>query len=110
MHDLRQTLYFHIQRLSLAYHDQKSTGDLISTVTSDIDSIQTFITQGLLDALINVLTLVGMVTRDVLYQLAIHADRALGGAGACRWWFSSTRAASRKPPAKCARKRARWFP
>ena len=62
MHDLRQTLYFHIQRLSLAYHDQKSTGDLISTVTSDIDSIQTFITAGLLDTLINVLTLVGMVT------------------------------------------------
>jgi subfamily B ATP-binding cassette protein MsbA len=62
MHDLRQTLYFHIQRLSLAYHDQKSTGDLISTVTSDIDSIQTFATSGLLDALINVLTLVGMVS------------------------------------------------
>jgi ATP-binding cassette subfamily B protein len=61
MHDLRQTLYFHIQRLSLAYHDQTSTGDLLSTVTSDIDSIQTFISSNLLDALINVLTLVGMV-------------------------------------------------
>jgi subfamily B ATP-binding cassette protein MsbA len=61
MHDLRQNLYFHIQRLSLAYHDQKSTGDLLSTVTSDIDSIQTFISSNLLDALINVLTLVGMV-------------------------------------------------
>src|SRR5580658_7400140 len=61
MHDLRQALYFHIQRLSLAYHDQKSTGDLLSTVTSDIDSIQTFISSNLLDALIDVLTLVGMV-------------------------------------------------
>ena len=61
MHDLRQNLYFHIQRLSLAYHDQKRTGDLISTVTSDIDSIQSFITSNLLDALINVLTLVGMI-------------------------------------------------
>jgi ATP-binding cassette subfamily B protein len=61
MHDLRQTVYFHIQRMSLAVHDQKSTGDLISTVTSDIDSIQTFITSGLLDALINILTLVGMI-------------------------------------------------
>ena len=40
---------------------KKAPGDLISTVTSDIDSIQTFITSGLLDALINVLTLVGMV-------------------------------------------------
>ncbi len=62
MHDLRQTVYFHIQRLSLAFHDQKNTGDLLSTVTSDIDSIQTFITSGLLDAFINVLTLVGMIS------------------------------------------------
>src|SRR5580658_10167284 len=61
MHDLRQTLYFHIQRLSLAYHDQTSTGDLLSTVTSDIDSIQAFISSNPLDALINVLTLAGMV-------------------------------------------------
>ncbi len=61
MHDLRQTLYFHIQRLSLAWHDRKRTGDVISTVTSDIDSIQSFISSNLLDALIDVLTLVGMV-------------------------------------------------
>src|SRR5579864_5036646 len=32
MHDLRRTLYHHIQRLSLAYHDRKQTGDLISRV------------------------------------------------------------------------------
>ena len=61
MHDLRQTLYFHIQRLSLAYHDRKQTGDLISRVTSDIDAIQTFIASSLLDALVDVLTLLGMV-------------------------------------------------
>jgi hypothetical protein len=30
MHDLRRVLYHHIQRLSLAYHDHKPTGDLIS--------------------------------------------------------------------------------
>jgi len=61
MHDLRRTLYAHIQRLSLAYHDQKQTGDLISRVTGDIDAIQSFITSGLLGALINSLTLVGMI-------------------------------------------------
>src|SRR5579863_5431327 len=61
MHDLRRTLYSHIQRLSLAYHDQKRTGDLISRVTGDIDAIQSFITTGLLSVLINCLTLVGMV-------------------------------------------------
>src|SRR5215471_11595670 len=61
MHDLRRTLYSHIQRLSLSYHDQKRTGDLIGRVTSDIDAIQSFIASGLLGALINSLTLVGMV-------------------------------------------------
>src|SRR5262249_31735318 len=61
MHDLRRTLYQHIQRLSLSYHDNKQTGDLISRVTSDIDSIQSFIASGLLGALVNTLTLGGMV-------------------------------------------------
>ena len=60
-HDLRRALYSHLQRLSLAYHDQKRTGDLISTVTSDIDSIQSFITSGLLGVIINLITLLGMV-------------------------------------------------
>jgi ATP-binding cassette, subfamily B, bacterial len=61
MHDLRRILYHHIQRLSLAYHDLKPTGELISTVTADIDSIQDFISQALLGIVVNVLTLVGML-------------------------------------------------
>ena len=61
MHDLRRVLYHHIQRLSLAYHDHKPTGDLISTVTADIDAIQDFISQALLGIIVNVLTLVGML-------------------------------------------------
>jgi subfamily B ATP-binding cassette protein MsbA len=61
MHDLRRTLYQHIQRLSLADHDEKRTGDLISRVTSDIEAIQNFITTALLGMLVNVLTLAGMI-------------------------------------------------
>ncbi len=61
MHDLRRSVYFHIQRLSLAFHDRRQTGDLISRVTSDIDAIQSFIASGLLSSLVNGLTLVGMV-------------------------------------------------
>jgi ATP-binding cassette, subfamily B, bacterial len=60
-HDLRRMLYYRLQRLSLAYHDNKRTGDLLSRVTSDIDSIQTFIASGLLGSAVNVLTLAGMV-------------------------------------------------
>jgi subfamily B ATP-binding cassette protein MsbA len=61
MHELRLTLYSHIQRLSLSYHDNKRTGDLISRVTSDIDAIQSFIASGLLGPLVSSLTLAGMV-------------------------------------------------
>ncbi|HEY4085064.1 MAG TPA: ABC transporter ATP-binding protein [Bryobacteraceae bacterium] len=61
MHDLRKTLYSHIQRMSLAFHDHSQTGDLISRVTSDIDSVQSFITSNLLDTLINSVTLAGMI-------------------------------------------------
>src|SRR5262249_32194251 len=50
----------HVQRLSLGYHARKQTGDLISCLTSDIDSIQSFLTTGLLGAVVNALTLAGM--------------------------------------------------
>ena len=48
MHDLRRALYQHIHKLSLAEHDEKRTGDLISRVTSDIEAVQDFITSALL--------------------------------------------------------------
>jgi subfamily B ATP-binding cassette protein MsbA len=54
-------LYHHIQRLSLAYHDQKRTGDLISRVTSDIDAIQSLISSVLLGMIVQLLTLLGMI-------------------------------------------------
>src|SRR5260370_6864465 len=72
MHDLRRTLYHHIQRLSLAYHDQKRTGDLISTVTTAIDAIQSLISTTLLRLVVNVLTLVGMI--GVMFFM--------------NWWFT----------------------
>ena len=59
-HDLRRTLYNHIQRLSLAEYDKAQTGDLISRVTSDINAVQDFINSALLGIIVNVLTLVGM--------------------------------------------------
>ena len=60
-HDLRRTLYNHIQRLSLAEHDETRTGDLISRVTDDIDAVRSFICSSLLGILVDVLTLVGMI-------------------------------------------------
>jgi ATP-binding cassette subfamily B protein len=60
-HDLRRTLYNHIQRLSLAEYDETRTGDLITRVTSDIEAVEDFIDSALLGMLVNALTLVGMI-------------------------------------------------
>jgi ATP-binding cassette subfamily B protein len=61
MHDLRRTVYHHIHRLSLAEYDETRTGDLISRVTSDIDSIQDFVASALLGIVASALTLLGIV-------------------------------------------------
>jgi ATP-binding cassette subfamily B protein len=61
MHDLRLLLYAHIQHLSLDYHNQKQTGELISRLTSDIDAIQSFIVSNLLEFFVDAMTLVGMI-------------------------------------------------
>ena len=60
-HDLRKTLYFKMQRLSLAFHNRTQTGDLISRVTGDIDSIQSFVGSGMLSSVMQAVTLAGMI-------------------------------------------------
>ncbi len=68
MHDLRRALYHHIHQLSLAEHDERRTGDLITRVTSDIEAVQDFITSALLGMLVNALTLAGMVAVMFYYN------------------------------------------
>jgi len=77
MHDLRRMLYNHVQHLSLAFHTQKRTGDLIGRMTSDVEAIETFIVSDLLGLAVDFLTLTGMAGGDVLSQLAFHAGRAV---------------------------------
>ncbi len=67
-HDLRRALYARVQRLSLSYHDQSKTGDLISRVTDDIDAIQTFIVSGLLSIVVDIATIIGMI--GVMFYLS----------------------------------------
>ena len=74
-HDLRLTLYHHIQRLSLAEHDRARTGDLVTTVTDDVGAVQDFFNSALLGIAVNVLMLAGMlaVMFWVDWQLSVIA-------------------------------------
>ena len=60
-HDLRQTVYGHLQRLSLSYYDRQQTGPLVSTITDDINAVQEFVSSTLLTILIDLITITGML-------------------------------------------------
>jgi ABC-type multidrug transport system fused ATPase/permease subunit len=60
-HDLRQSVYAHLQRLSLSYYERTATGPLISTITDDINAVQDFASTSLLDLVIDSLTVIGML-------------------------------------------------
>ena len=60
-YDFRNQLYDKYQRLSFGFHDKAHTGDLMSRATSDVDGVQRFIAQGLLDLANIIVLLVGSV-------------------------------------------------
>lgn len=66
-HDLRQSVYAHLQRLSMSYYDRQQVGPLISTITDDINAVQDFVSTSLLDIFIDVLTIAGMLA--VMFSL-----------------------------------------
>jgi ABC-type multidrug transport system fused ATPase/permease subunit len=59
--DLRMRTYHHLERLSLGYFDSHQTGTLLSTITSDIQTIQSFTSSSTLSIVVDLLTIVGML-------------------------------------------------
>lgn len=59
--DLRMRTYHHLERLSLGYFDSHQTGALLSTITSDIQTIQNFASSSTLSIVIDLLTIIGML-------------------------------------------------
>jgi subfamily B ATP-binding cassette protein MsbA len=60
-HDLRMRMYNHLQRLSLAYYSTHQTGTMLSTLTTDIQTIQSFVSGSTLDMLVDLLTILSMM-------------------------------------------------
>jgi subfamily B ATP-binding cassette protein MsbA len=60
-HDLRMKTYHHLQRLSLDYYSTHQTGTLLSTITSDVQTVQNFASSSTLDIMIDMLTIVSML-------------------------------------------------
>jgi ABC-type multidrug transport system fused ATPase/permease subunit len=59
--DLRIRIYEHLHRLSLRFYDTAKTGTLMSTITSDVATIQSFASSSTLSIVVDVITIIFMV-------------------------------------------------
>jgi ATP-binding cassette subfamily B protein len=75
MHDLRTSVYQHLQRLSLAFFTRTRTGDVQSRIANDIGGIDTVVTSTATSVLSNVTTVIATVVAMVLldWRLAVFA-------------------------------------
>ncbi|HEY3396368.1 MAG TPA: ABC transporter ATP-binding protein [Armatimonadota bacterium] len=62
VYGLRSSLFAHMQRLSLNFHDHQRMGDLITRITSDANAIQDVAANGVIILVSNACLLAGMLT------------------------------------------------
>jgi len=58
---LRRDLFEHLQKLSIAFFDRHTAGELMSRLTNDIDAINQAVSQNVISLVASVLSLVGIV-------------------------------------------------
>ena len=68
---LRMEIYAHMQKLSLAFFASRSTGSLITRVSSDTDRLWDFVTFGIIDMIVSVLQIVGVATALLLQDWSL---------------------------------------
>ncbi|MEM7530605.1 MAG: ABC transporter ATP-binding protein [Chloroflexota bacterium] len=71
--DIRSEIFAHVQMLSMAYHDRHSTGDLMSRISNDSETINRTLSNGIVDFTGNILMFGGIIISMFLinWQLAI---------------------------------------
>lgn len=61
MHDLRGAVFGHVQRLSISFFDRNPVGRTMTRVTSDIETLNELVSQGIVAMARDVITLAGIV-------------------------------------------------
>jgi ABC-type multidrug transport system fused ATPase/permease subunit len=89
-YNLRKAMYTHLQRLSLAYHDQRRTGDVLTRVTGDVGELEDFIIGSFSDIVGSILVLIGTLLFLVYqsWQVAIVAVVIVPVMALISNWFS----------------------
>ena len=66
--ELRRKLYAHLQSQSLSFFHDRRTGDLISRVIGDIDTLQEVVINGIDGFLSNILSMIGVAVVLIIYN------------------------------------------
>lgn len=61
LRDLRTRVFDHLLRLSMPFYDREKAGVVVSRMTSDVDSLQELVQQGLLQLIASMLLIVGSI-------------------------------------------------
>ncbi len=61
MHDLRMATFRHLQRLSMSFFDRNPIGQVMTRVTSDVETLNELMSQGIVAMARDLVTLVGIV-------------------------------------------------
>ncbi|QHS22099.1 ABC transporter ATP-binding protein [Virgibacillus sp. MSP4-1] len=61
IYDLRDGLFSHVQRLSHRFFDSRSAGSILVRILNDVNSLQELFTNGIINLLTDVITLLGIV-------------------------------------------------
>ena len=74
---LRERVFTHVQRLDLGYHEKSTSGRLVSRQTSDMESVQQFLSYSLFDTALAVLQMlfiaVTLVVLDIPLAIVVFA-------------------------------------
>ncbi|RFA37575.1 multidrug ABC transporter ATP-binding protein [Virgibacillus dokdonensis] len=68
IYDIRQHLFSHVQRLSHRFFDSRSAGSILVRIMNDINSLQELFTNGIINLLMDIVTLVGIIV--ILFVLS----------------------------------------
>ncbi|MBS0656608.1 MAG: ABC transporter ATP-binding protein [Verrucomicrobia bacterium] len=90
--DLRSDLYAHLQHLPLAWFDNRATGDIMTRVLEDVNSMERVLIDGIETGLIALIQIAAVLTMLMLYDVNLACAALLpipflaGGA----WLYTST--------------------
>src|SRR6266487_309339 len=76
-YNMRVFLYNHLQKLSLTFHNQSRTGDILTRVTSDVAAVENFIISDLSDFVGSTLTLIFFLV--AMIWMSVDVWRKSGG-------------------------------